>query len=262
MYVSSHDGARIHFRLEGDAEAQPLLLSNSLGTRLEMWDWQISELARHFRVIRYDSRGHGRSDAPDGPYTIEALARDALAVMDAAGVRRAHILGLSKGGMVGMWLGANAGEVVDRLILANTSAYMPPRELWDQRIDAVLNQGMEAVEQTILDRWFTPGFLQSNRQDVDKVREMIRATPAHGYAGCCAAIRDMDQRQSIRNIGAPTMIIAGEKDPSTPVAMAQEMVAAIPGSRLVIFDNTAHLSNVERAEDFTTAVLSFLGVGL
>ena len=256
------DGARLAYTVDGPAEAPALVLSNSLGTDLRMWEPQVAALAERLRVVRYDSRGHGRSDAPNGPYTIEALARDALAVMDAAGVRRAHILGLSKGGMVGMWLGANAGEVVDRLILANTSPYMPPRELWDQRIDAVLNQGMEAIEQAVVDRWFTPGFQQSNRQDVDKVREMIRSTPAHGYAGCCAAIRDMDQRQSIRNIGAPTMIIAGEKDPSTTVAMAHEMVMAIPGSRLVIFDNTAHLSNVERAEDFTTAVLSFLGAGL
>ena len=261
MYVNSHDGARIYAQIEGDSDAPAILLSNSLGTRLEMWDWQMPALLEHFRVIRYDSRGHGRSDAPEGPYSIDSLARDALAVLDAAGVRRTHFLGLSKGGMVGQWLGANAPEVVDRLILANTSAHLPPRELWDQRIEAT-RQGMRALEQTILERWFTPGFLRSHPQDVDKVREMIRATPPQGYAGCCAAIRDMDQRGSLGRIQAPTMVIAGEKDPATTLAMAEELVGGIANAKLVVFDNTAHLSNVERAEDFSQAVMSFLGAAL
>src|SRR5919202_4232614 len=172
MHVNSHDGARIYAKVEGDSDAPAILLSNSLGTRLEMWDWQMPAVLKHFQVVRYDSRGHGRSDAPEGPYAIDSLARDALAVLDVFGVRRAHVLGLSKGGMIGQWLGANAPEVVDRLILANTAAFLPPRELWDQRIEAT-RQGMQALEQTILERWFTPGFLGSHPEDVDKVRRMI-----------------------------------------------------------------------------------------
>src|SRR5690349_5789767 len=190
-------GVRLHYRIDGDAGAPPLLLSNSLGTSLEMWEPQMPVLASRFRVVRYDSRGHGRSEATRGPYSIDMLAQDAVALLDALAIPRAHFCGLSMGGMVGMWLGVNAPERVDRLVLANTGAKIGAAELWNARIDAVRKGGTAAVAPTVLARWFSPALLEQPTPMIVQLRKAFEATSTEGYAASCAAVRDMDQRQAL-----------------------------------------------------------------
>jgi 3-oxoadipate enol-lactonase len=256
-YVVVDDGARIAIRIDGPVHAPPLLLSNSLGTTFRMWDAQMEALRSAFRVIRYDSRGHGQSDAPAGDYSIARLAADAVAVLDSLHIETTAFVGLSKGGMVGQWLGAHAPQRLTRLVLANTAAWMGPAQGWQARIDAVTEQGMAAVTDAVLERWFTPGFRERAPVAVAPVRDMLLATQPRGYAGCCAAIRDMDQRESLAAITTPTLVIGGLQDPATPPAKAEEIAAGVPGAHLVMLD-AAHLSNIEQPEAFTAALLDFL----
>ena len=258
MPVIDADGCPIHVAVEGPDGAPVLMLSNSLGTNLHMWDDQMPAFTRHFRVVRYDSRGHGQSGAPHGEYTIERLGRDALAVMDALGLEQVNWCGLSKGGMVGQWLGTNAPQRVGRLVLCNTAAHMAPADLWNQRIAAVTANGMAPLVESVVERWFTKAFREKAPQAVDRIRQMLLTTPPHGYAGCCAAVRDMDQRETIRSITAPTLVIGGRQDPATPLAAAELIQKRIPGARLVVLE-AAHLSNIEQPAEFTAAVLEFLG---
>ena len=257
MPFADAGGVRIFYRFDGKPEAPPLVLSNSLGTNLGMWDPQMDALAARFRVLRYDSRGHGQSAVPPGPYRIEDLGRDVLALLDVLGLKRVRFCGLSKGGMVGMWLACNAPERVERLVLCNTSAYLGPKELWKARIDAVRAGGMEAVTPQVLERWFTPEFRARAPEAVEKVRRMLLTTPAEGYAACCAAIRDMDQRETIAAIRAPTLVVVGSRDPATPPEHGRAIADRIRGAKLVELP-AAHLSNVEAAEAFTAPVLEFL----
>jgi len=256
-YVVVDDGRRIAVRIDGPVDRPPLLLSNSLGTTLRMWDVQMPGLSEAFRVIRYDSRGHGQSDAPAGDYTIARLAADALAVLDSLHIETAAFVGLSKGGMVGQWLGAHAPHRLTRLVLANTAAWMGPAQGWQSRIDTVMEDGMGAITDAVLERWFTPGFRDAAPEAVAPVRDMLLATPPQGYAGCCAAIRDMDQRASLGAISVPTLVIGGLRDPATPPAKAEEIAAAVADSRLAMLD-AAHLSNIEQPQAFTAALLDFL----
>ena len=257
MPIAKSDGAAIHYEVTGTEGAPWLLFSNSLGTNLSMWDAQVASLKDRFRILRYDSRGHGRSNVPAEPCTIDQLGRDAVAVMDAAGVETASFCGLSKGGMVGMWLGAHAPQRIARLALCNTAAHMPPASMWDERIAAARDKGMEALVDGVIERWLTPEFRKRDPQAVDRVREMLLSTEGAGYAACCAAIRDMDQRQSIRQITAPTLVIAGAHDPATPPDKSREIAEAIAGSELVTLD-AAHLSNIEQETDFTRTLSEFL----
>lgn len=251
------DGIHIHYQLDGREDAAWLILSNSLGSDLSMWDRQVATLGERFRVLRYDSRGHGRSAAPAAPYTIERLGRDVLALMDALRIPRAHFCGLSKGGMVGMWLAAGHPDRIAGLVLANTAAHLPPPELWNARIKAVSEKGMEAVADTVIDRWFTATFRQTEPNLVEAARRMFNATSPVGYAAACAAIRDMDLRPALSKIKAATLVIAGDQDAATPPVLAEDIVAAIPTARLTMLP-AAHLSNVEAAAAFDEAVLSFL----
>ncbi len=244
--------------VEGPFKAPFLMLSNSLGTNYRMWDPQMPELTRHFRVIRYDSRGHGRSHADDGPYSIAGLGRDALAIMDALGVTKTHWIGLSKGGMIGQWLLANAPQRLDRTVLANTGAHMGPVDLWNNRIRAARSGGMDTLAAGTIDRWFTKDFQKANPEAIEKILAMLQTTPPQGYAASCAAIRDMDQRESIRSIrDKPVLVIVGRHDPATPPALGKLIASSIEGARTVTL-NAAHLSNIEDAENFTKAVVDFL----
>jgi 3-oxoadipate enol-lactonase len=252
------NGAKLNAQIEGPERAPVLMLCNSLGTDLHMWDDQVKAITQHFRLLRYDRRGHGKSEAPKGPYNMEMLGRDALAVMDGMGVQKVNWCGLSMGGMVGMWLGANAPGRVDKLILSNTSPYMgAARDLWNERIQTALGPGMPAMVDGILERWFTKEFRERNPQVMARMREMVLATPPKGYAACCEGIRDMDQRESLQRIHAPTLIIAGRQDPATTVEAAEFMQSRIPGAKLAVLD-AAHISNIERAREYTDTVLKFL----
>lgn len=248
------DDARLAVYLDGPDGAPAVVLASSLGTTAEMWRPQVAPLATRFRVIRYDMRGHGRSQVPPGPYTIARLGRDVLAILDALGLARAHVAGVSLGGMVGQWLGVHAGARLDRLVLANTSAYMGPPAAWDARIEAIAHGGMAAIADGIVARWFTPRFVASAPATVAALRARLLATPVAGYVACCEAIRDMDQRASVAAIAAPTLVIAGTADPATPPAAAADLVRSIPGARLVSLD-AAHLSNLEQPEAFTGALV-------
>lgn len=253
-FITAGDGCRIAYRLEGPEAAPVLLLSNSLGTAMEMWAPQIPALARSFRVLRYDSRGHGQSDAPAGAYSMDRLGRDVIEMLDALSVSKVLFCGLSKGGMVGQWLGIRAPERLERLVLVNTSPFMGPPSSWDSRIAAVHQGGLAALVDAVLDRWFTPAFLATPKEQIAPVRAMLTATDPGGYAGCCAAIRDMDMRPILGLIATPTLVIGGSEDPATPPPHSELLARAIPGARLEMLP-AAHLSNVEQAEAFTAAVL-------
>jgi 3-oxoadipate enol-lactonase len=247
----------IYYELSGPADAPVVMLSNSLGTRLEMWDPQMQALAG-YRVLRYDSRGHGRSDAPPGPYSIALLGEDALALLDALGIARVHFCGLSKGGMVGQWLGTHHGDRLLSLTLCATASRIGSAELWNQRIEQSARDGMAALVDGVTERWFTADYRAAPRPEVEQVRAMILATPAQGYGACCAAIRDMDQGEAIRAIRTPTLIVAGTDDPATTIDMMRDLHERIPGSRLVEIPQAAHLLNIEQAERFNRTLTGFL----
>jgi 3-oxoadipate enol-lactonase len=251
------DGVRIAWTEAGDPARPAVLLSNSLGTNWGMWDDNLPDMTARFYVIRYDTRGHGRSQAPTGDYDMARLGADALSVMDAAGVPRAHVVGVSMGGMTGQWLGVHASHRVDRLVLANTAAVMGPSSAWQARMATVRNSGMAVIVDAVLERWFTSDFRADHPDAVAKVRDMLLATSPHGYAGCCAAIRDMDQRGDIGAVVAPTLVIGGRLDPATPPETAGELARLIPGARLEMLA-AAHLSNIEQREAFGRLLVGFL----
>jgi 3-oxoadipate enol-lactonase len=257
MPFAEISGGRIHYQIDGSRDAPVLVLSNSLGTNLAMWDRQIGALASSFRIHRYDCRGHGRSLLSPGPYSIELLGRDVVSLLDHLKLARVHFCGLSLGGMVGMWLGAHEPGRVDRLVLANTAAQLGPAQAWDARMAAVGQGGMMAVTGTIIERWFTPAFRERCPAEVEAVRQALLTTPPEGYIACCAAVRDMDQRGALASIQSPTLVIAGRHDPATPTATCRAVADAIHGACFTEF-SAAHLSNIEAAAAFNQAVLDFL----
>jgi 3-oxoadipate enol-lactonase len=257
--MTTGETADLHYRLEGPEAAPVLVLSSSLGTTLGMWDEQAAALGARFRLLRYDHRGHGGSPVPPGPYTIEDLGRDVLALLDRLEIERCSFCGLSLGGMVGMWLASEAPERVERLVLCCTSAALGPPEMWAKRAAAVRAGGMEAVAEAVLERWFTPAFRAERRETIEWAAKMLRNTPPEGYAGCCEAIREMDLRDRLGGIRAPTLVIAGAEDPATPVEHAERIHAAIPDARLAVIPQAAHLANVEQPEAVTREILEHLG---
>jgi 3-oxoadipate enol-lactonase len=257
MTYLSLAGEDFHVRIEGPDNAPVLMMSNSLSSNLTMWDPQVTALKDRFRIIRYDSRGHGKSTSPARPYSIAELGRDALNILDALNISKAHWLGLSKGGMVGQWLVTHHGARLDKVILANTAARMGPPDLWNQRIRLVNAQGMQAIVEGTLERWFTKRFVDSGSPVINDVRKMVSATPAQGYTGCCAAIRDMDQREAISAIRNPVLVIVGAHDPATPPDAGALIASRITGAKLVTLD-ASHVSNLEQPDAFTKAVADFL----
>ncbi len=253
---TTSDGLSLRYEDTG-SDKPVLLLSNSLGTRLEMWDPQMPAFAAAYRVVRYDKRGHGESQAPAGPAGFTRLTRDAIELLDHLGIAKADFCGLSIGGMTGMWAATHHAERLGRLVLCNTSAAMPAIDMWNQRIATVKREGMKPLIPSIVDRWFTRRFQEADPAAVARVVTMLETTHPEGYAACSAAIRDMDQRESIRSIRLPTLVIAGTHDGSTPPEKGRDIAAAIAGARYVELD-AAHLSNIEQPEAFTTAVMGFL----
>lgn len=257
-FVTTDDGVRLAVEVRGPEGAPVLLLSNSLGTTMAMWNPQVEALSQRYRLVRYDGRGQGQSACPAGAASMDRLGRDALAVLDGLGEERAHFCGLSMGGMIGQWLAARAPERLLRLVLANTSACMAPPSAWQSRLEGVLADGMGPLAEASLQRWFTPAFLAAEPVKADWIRQMLLANAPQGYAACCAAIRDMDQRRTASLNTVPTLVIAGEADPATSVADAQFLVDAAADARLVTLP-AAHLSNVEVPALFTQAVIDHLG---
>lgn len=251
----------LYHTVDGPAGAPPLLLGGSLGTSLAMWRPQLPALAERFRVIRYDHRGHGRSPVPPGEYRIDDLGRDVLALLDRLRIDRLHVAGLSLGGMVGMWLAANAPERVDRLVLLCTAARLGPPRVWAERAAAVRAAGMPAVVDTVLTRWFTPGFAQRHRGVVSWAARQLTATPPEGYAGCCGVIEHLDLEPALGSITVPTLVVAGADDPATPPAMTHRIATTVPAARMEIVPDAAHLANVEQPEVVTRLLLDFLGGG-
>jgi 3-oxoadipate enol-lactonase len=260
-FVESN-GCRIAYVLDGPTSAPALLLSNSLGTTREFWDGQVEAFSARFRVIRYDTRGHGVSSAPAGDYTIDQLAGDGLAILDAEKISSAHVCGLSLGGLTAMWLGVHAPARVSSLVLANTSARIGSLESWSDRISLVRREGMPAVAERAATIWFSKEFRDAHPETIHRYQTTVRSLSPDGYVGCCAALRDADLRNAIAAIEAPTLAVGGTADIATPVEALEFVRDRIPGARLLTLP-AAHFSNIEDAAGFTAGVLDFLlGSGL
>jgi 3-oxoadipate enol-lactonase len=249
----------LHHLLEGSEDAPVVVMANSLGTTLRMWDDQAPALRDRFRLLRYDHRGHGGSPVPPGPYTIEDLGRDVLALLDRLEVERFSFCGLSIGGMVGMWLAGEVPGRIERLVLCCTSAHLGPlADAYAARARTVREHGVAGISGTVLERWFTPAFRASRPEVVEWAGRMLRGTPAEGYAGCCEAIRDMDLRDRLAEIRTPTLVVAGANDPAIPPDHAERIRDSVPEAHLMVIEGAAHLANVEQPEALTRAVLDHL----
>ena len=254
------NGITMHYEMDGPESAPVVTLSHSLATDLSMWDPQVAVLKSGYRVLRYDTRGHGGTDAPEGPYTLEQLAEDVRALLHALRIPKTHFMGISMGGMIGQVLALKNPGMLQSLILCDTSSRIPGEALpiWEERIGLAQKQGMDALAESTMERWFTASFRRKPLPALDKIRGMIRTTPVKGYVGCSRAIMRLNLTERLREITLPSFIIVGEEDPGTPVAASQVIHEQIKGSELVILKSAAHLSNIEQQDAFNTAVMAFL----
>jgi 3-oxoadipate enol-lactonase len=252
---------QINYRLSGKEDGELLVLSNSLGSTLKMWGKVLPLLEGRYRVLRYDTRGHGASSVPTGPYTLDQLGEDLIHLLDRIGVERVTYCGLSLGGQVGMWLGLHAHSRINRLILANTAARIGDAAMWDDRIAMVRKSGLKELAAGTPGRWFTAGYRASHAGEMAEIEAMVASTNPDGYCACCAVLRDTDLRQSISAIALPTLVIAGTNDPATPPEQGREIAESVPHAQYVELD-TLHLSAWERPDEFASAVLEFAGQDL
>jgi 3-oxoadipate enol-lactonase len=254
------NGVRMNCELSGKKGAPVAVLSHSLGSSLVMWNLQMKALGPHFQVLRYDIRGHGKSEAPPGAYTLELLAKDVVALLDALGIDQVHWVGLSMGGMIGQSVALNDPKRLKSLALCDTAAVIPAeaQPIWEERIDAVRAKGVESQVEATIERWFTPSFLRQNPPILGVIRKQFLATSKEGYLGCIEAIRRLNYLDRLSEIKIPTLIIVGEDDPGTPVTASEAMHKRIANSKLVIIPSARHLSNVEQPEVFNTNLLTFL----
>jgi 3-oxoadipate enol-lactonase len=248
---------RCHYFPAGDPDSPVLLFSNSLGTNLSMWSPQLPVFEKQFRVLRYDTRGHGQSTVTPGPYSIEQLGKDVVNLLDALKLDRIHFCGLSMGGMIGMWLGMNAPERLYKLVLCNTAAKIGNADGWNARIEAVRKGGMKAVAPAVIERWFTPAFRAQSPDDVAATQTVLENINAEGYVANCAAVRDFDARESVETIGVPTLVISGAHDPATPPEGGRFLAETIYEARYAELP-AAHLSNIEARDRFNDEVGAFL----
>ncbi|HEX5195010.1 MAG TPA: 3-oxoadipate enol-lactonase [Solirubrobacteraceae bacterium] len=252
---------KLHHAVDGPAGGRVLLLGGSLGTTLAMWEPQVAALSAVVRVVRFDHRGHGGSPVPAGPYAIDDLGRDVLALMDDLGLQRACYCGLSLGGMVGQWLAISAPERIERVILMCTGAYLPPPQQWLERAEAVRAAGSpEVLADAVVARWFTKPFAAANPDVVARHRAMVAATDPGGYAACCEAIAAMDLRQGLPSVRVPALVVSGAQDPSIPAEHGRAIARSIPGARFELLDPAAHVASVERADAVNELVAGFVGV--
>jgi 3-oxoadipate enol-lactonase len=252
------NGAQIAYRYDGPATGRVVLLSNSLMSNYDMWDWTVPALADRYRVLRYDTRGHGRSSTTPGPYTIEGLADDAAGLLEALGIASAHVAGLSMGGMIAQQLGARYPERVLSLALCDTASEMPPRAMWEERLAIARAQGVAGLVDGTIKRWFTEPFIRRAPGDIEKVRRMILGTGAEGYMACACAVRDMAQTTLLVKIRAPTLVMTGRQDPACTVEQSTVLNRVIAGSQLAILEDAAHLSNIEQPQAFNRALREFI----
>lgn len=255
-FLKSND-AQIHYAIEGPPGKPALILSNSLGTDFSMWDPQIPDFAKSFRVLRSDTRGHGESTVVPGPYSIGQLAKDVLALADVLKLDRFHFCGLSMGGMIGMWLALNAPQRLNKLVLCSTAAKIGTSEMWNARIDSVRKNGMKQVAAAAMERWFSASFCQKNPAVISATQKTVEQTNPEGYAANCAAVRDFDVREQLHHIHTSTLVISATHDPATTPADGHFLAEHIRGARYVTL-NAAHLSNIEDADRFTSEVVTFL----
>jgi 3-oxoadipate enol-lactonase len=257
MPMIDADGCLLHVSVEGRDGGPTLMLSNSLGCAMRMWEPQMPALTRLFRVIRYDRRGQGKSAVPPGPYSMERFGRDALAILDDLNIEKVHWCGLSMGGMVGQWLGARAPHRFDRIVLCNTSCYYPDPTNWLNRIKAIKEGGIASIADAVMAGWLTADFREREPRITANMKAMLISSPVQGYLACCEALSTLDQRALLPEIKSPTLVIAGRHDVATPVAAGEFIRGQIPGAALTILD-AAHISNVEQPHAFTEAVVGFL----
>jgi 3-oxoadipate enol-lactonase len=255
--ITTDDGCPINVEVAGPETAPVLMLSNSLGTDLHMWDDQMAEWSKHYRVVRYDRRGHGKSGVPKGPYSMERLGRDVLAIADDLKIKKFNWCGLSMGGMVGQWLGANAPDRIEKLILSNTNYNYADKGPWNDRIKFVREKGLAALVDPNMERWFTKSFRERAPQSIAHMKEMFLATNPDGYIACCEAIRDMDFTASNPRIPVPTLVIVGSQDPATPPAAGEAIAKQIKGAKLAPLD-AAHIANIELPKIYADTVQNFL----
>jgi 3-oxoadipate enol-lactonase len=248
---------RIYYELSGPENAHPLVLSNSLGSNLSMWDPQMPVFTQHFLVLRYDTRGHGRSSIPPGSYSVEQLARDVLGLLDTLHLDHVHFCGLSMGGSTGMWLAVHAPKHLNKLVLCNTAAKIGAPEIWNPRIEAVRKDGIKAISKGVIGRWLSEDFRANSPAVAARTLNMLESSNTEGYTANCEAIRDFDARPAIAGIGVPTLVVAGTRDVSTTAADGQFLAEHIPGARYLELD-AAHLSNIEQSHQFTSEVAAFL----
>ena len=249
---------RVHREVRGPSDAPVVVLADSLGSTFAMWDPQMADLIRTYRVVRYDLRGHGGSPSPDGPYTIADLGGDLLALLDDLAVERASVCGLSLGAMAAMWVAAHAPDRIDGLVLCATSARLGPPEMWSARAEKVLAEGVGAVADVVVGRWFTPAYAAEHPELVDRMRTMIASCSAVGYAGCCRAIERMDLTGDLASIVARTLVVVGADDVATPVEHAERIADGIPAASLVVVPDAAHLVNVQQPAAVTRLILDHL----
>lgn len=254
------NGIVTQYALDGPADAPVVTLSHALAASLEMWEPQLPALAERYRVLRYDTRGHGGSEVPPGAYTLDTLAEDVVGLLAALGIPHTHFIGLSMGGMIGQTLALKHPELLGGLVLADTSSRVPPQTgpVWDERIALAEQEGMAALSEGTLERWFTAPFTAKSPEVIDGVRALIRTTAPQGFIGCSRAIQGLNTTDRLGEIRAPTLIIVGEQDMGTPVAAAEVIHRGIAGSKLVVLPSAAHLGNVEQAAKFNRAVTDFL----
>lgn len=248
--------AQIHYEWAGPEKAPVVLFSNSLGTTWRMWDPQLADFTGHYRVLRYDTRGHGESSVTPGPYSIEKLSGDVVHLLDALALDRVYFCGLSMGGMTGMLLGANAAKHFHKIVLCNTAAKIGTPEIWNARIEAVRKGGMKVVAASVIERWLTPGYRAAHPAETAAALAMLESANPEGYIANCAAARDFDQRAQLAAIQVPTLVLAGSHDPVTPPGEGHFLAEHISGARYVEVP-AAHLSNIEAREEFNQAVLNF-----
>ncbi len=259
MFIKAN-GIQMNYELSGKKDGPFVILSHSLGSSLLMWNPQMKALEPHFQVLRYDIRGHGKSEAPPGAYTLELLGEDTVALLDVLEIEKVHWIGLSMGGMIGQSVALNYPKRLQSLALCDTMAVVPEeaQPIWQERIDAVRDRGVASQLEPIMERWFTPSFLKLNPYILGVIRNEFLATPAQGYLGCIYAIRKLNYLDRLSAIKIPTLIMVGEDDPGTPVSASEAMHQRIPDSKLVIIKSARHLSNVEQPEVFNTNLLTFL----